>query len=84
MVAKLEGKPVPDRNPNQWADCLKSQVQFNYNVYMEVKFFLPHYHCYFSFLMHWVRSHAVLEIVNTLPQAPLRHGTGLPLSGLVL
>ena len=26
MAAELEGKPIPDRNPNQWADRTKSRI----------------------------------------------------------
>jgi len=38
MAAQLEGKPIPpDRNPNQWADRTKSQIQFGYDVYVEVE-----------------------------------------------
>ena len=37
MAAELEGKPVPDGNPNQWADRTKSQVQFDYDAYAEVE-----------------------------------------------
>ena len=36
MAAELEGKPIPDGNPNQWADRTKSQVQFDYDAYAEV------------------------------------------------
>ena len=37
MAAELEGKPIPDGNPNQWADRTKSQVQFDYDAYAEVE-----------------------------------------------
>ena len=37
MAAELEGKPIPDGNPNQWADRTKSQVQFDYDAFAEVK-----------------------------------------------
>ena len=36
MGAELEDKPIPDGNPNQWADRTKSQVQFDYDAYAEV------------------------------------------------
>ena len=37
MGAELEGKPIPDGNPNQWADRTKSRVQFGYDAYAEVE-----------------------------------------------
>jgi len=37
MAAELEGRPIPDGNPNQWADRTKSRVQFDYDAYGEVK-----------------------------------------------
>ncbi|KAH9996384.1 FAD/NAD-P-binding domain-containing protein [Russula compacta] len=37
MAAELEGKPIPDGNPNQWADRTKSQIQFGYDAYAEVE-----------------------------------------------
>ena len=37
MGAELEGKPIPDGNPNQWADRTKSRVQFDYDAYAEVE-----------------------------------------------
>ena len=37
MAAELEGKPIPDENPNQWADRTKSQVQFDHDAFAEVK-----------------------------------------------
>ena len=37
MAAELEGKLVPDGNPNQWADRAKSQVQLDYDAYAEVE-----------------------------------------------
>ena len=37
MAAELEGKPIPDGNPNQWADQTKSRVQFDYDAYAEVE-----------------------------------------------
>jgi hypothetical protein len=37
MAAELEGKPIPDGNPNQWADRTKSRVQFDYDAYAEVE-----------------------------------------------
>ncbi|KAI0296726.1 FAD/NAD-P-binding domain-containing protein [Multifurca ochricompacta] len=36
MAAELDGKPIPDGNPNQWADRTKSQAQFGYDAYAEV------------------------------------------------
>jgi len=36
MAAELEGRPIPDGNPNQWADRTKSCVQFDYDAYAEV------------------------------------------------
>jgi salicylate hydroxylase len=37
MAAELEGKPIPDGNPNQWADCTKNRFQFDYDAYAEVE-----------------------------------------------
>jgi hypothetical protein len=37
MAAELEGKPIPDGNPNQWADCTKNRIQFDYDAYAEVE-----------------------------------------------
>ena len=37
MAAELEGKPIPDGNPNQWADRTKSHFQFGYDAYGEVQ-----------------------------------------------
>ena len=37
MAAKLEGKPIPDGNPNQWTDRTKSRIQFEYDAYHEVE-----------------------------------------------
>ncbi|KAF8490551.1 FAD/NAD-P-binding domain-containing protein [Russula emetica] len=37
MAAELEGKPIPDGNPNQWADVTKSRIQFDYDAYAEVE-----------------------------------------------
>jgi len=37
MAAELEGKPIPDGNPNQWADWKKSPIQFDYGTYAEVE-----------------------------------------------
>jgi hypothetical protein len=37
MAAELEGKPIPDGNPNQWADRTKNRVQFDYDAYAEVE-----------------------------------------------
>jgi len=37
MAAELEGKPIPDGNPNQWADRTKSCRQFDYDAYAEVE-----------------------------------------------
>ena len=36
MAAELEGKPIPDGNPNQWADRTKSRVQFDNDAHAEV------------------------------------------------
>jgi hypothetical protein len=36
MHAELDGQPIPDGNPNQWADRTKSKVQFDYDAYAEV------------------------------------------------
>jgi salicylate hydroxylase len=37
MAAELEGKVIPDGNPNQWADRTKSRIQFDYDAYGEVE-----------------------------------------------
>jgi salicylate hydroxylase len=37
MEAELEGKAIPDGNPNQWADRSKNSVQFDYDAYPEVE-----------------------------------------------
>ena len=37
MVAKLEGRPIPDRNPNQWVDCMKNWFQFKNDTYGKVE-----------------------------------------------
>ncbi len=37
MAAELEGRPIPDGNPNQWADRTKNRVQFDYDAYAEVE-----------------------------------------------
>jgi hypothetical protein len=37
MACELEGKPIPDGNPNQWADKTKNGVQFDYDAYAEVE-----------------------------------------------
>ena len=37
MAAELEGRPIPDGNPNQWADRTKSRIQFEYDAYGEVE-----------------------------------------------
>ena len=37
MAAELEGRPIPDGNPNQWADRTKNQNQFDYDAYGEVE-----------------------------------------------
>ena len=37
MAAELEGKPIPDGNPNQWADRTKSWIRFEYDAYGEVE-----------------------------------------------
>jgi hypothetical protein len=37
MEAELEGKPIPDGNPNQWADRSKNSVQFDYDAYAVVE-----------------------------------------------
>ena len=36
MAAELEGRPIPDGNPNQWADRTKNHIQFDYDAYAEV------------------------------------------------
>lgn len=33
MAAELEGKAIPDGNPNQWANRTKSRIQFDYCVW---------------------------------------------------
>jgi salicylate hydroxylase len=37
MAAELEGRPIPDGNPNQWADRSKNHIQFDYDAYAEVE-----------------------------------------------
>ena len=37
MAAELDGEPIPDGNPNQWADRTKSRFQFDYDAYAEVE-----------------------------------------------
>jgi hypothetical protein len=37
MASELEDKPIPDGNPNQWADRTKSHRQFDYDAYAEVQ-----------------------------------------------
>jgi len=37
MEAELEGEPLPDGNPNQWADRIKRRLQFHYEAYAEVE-----------------------------------------------
>ncbi|KAI0271993.1 hypothetical protein BGY98DRAFT_1100075 [Russula aff. rugulosa BPL654] len=37
MAAELEGRPIPDGNPNQWADRTKNRIQFDYDAYAEVE-----------------------------------------------
>ena len=37
MTAELEERPIPDGNPNQWAGPTKRQVQFDYDVSAEGK-----------------------------------------------
>ena len=37
MAAELEGKPIPDGNPNQLADRTKNHIQFDYDAYAEVE-----------------------------------------------
>lgn len=37
MAAELEGTPMPDGNPNQWADRSKNRIQFDYDAYAEVE-----------------------------------------------
>jgi salicylate hydroxylase len=37
MAAELEGRPIPDGNPNQWADRTKSCRQFDYDAYAQVE-----------------------------------------------
>ena len=37
MAAELEGRPIPDGNPNQWADRTKNHIQFDYDAYAEVE-----------------------------------------------
>jgi len=37
MKAELEGTPMPDGNPNQWADRSKNRAQFDYDAYAEVE-----------------------------------------------
>ena len=37
MAAELEGKSIPDGNPNQCADKTKTRIQFDYDAYAEVE-----------------------------------------------
>ncbi|KAI0249405.1 FAD/NAD-P-binding domain-containing protein [Lactifluus subvellereus] len=37
MAAEIERKPIPDGNPNQWADRTKTRIQFDYDAYAEVE-----------------------------------------------
>jgi hypothetical protein len=37
MAAELEGSPIPDGNPNQWADRTKNRAQFDYDADAEVE-----------------------------------------------
>jgi hypothetical protein len=37
MAAEREGKPIPDGNPNQWADRTKNRILFDYDAYAQVK-----------------------------------------------
>ncbi len=37
MAAELEGEPIPDGNPNQWADRTKNRAQFDYDADAEVE-----------------------------------------------
>ena len=37
MVAEVEGTPIQDGNPNQWADRTKNRIQFDYDAYAEVE-----------------------------------------------
>jgi salicylate hydroxylase len=37
MAAELEGDPIPDGNPNQWADRTKNRAQFDYDADAEVE-----------------------------------------------
>ena len=37
MAAELEGKSIPDGNPNQCADKTKARIQFDYDAYAEVE-----------------------------------------------
>jgi len=37
MAAELEGKLIPDGNPNQCADKTKARIQFDYDGYAEVE-----------------------------------------------
>ena len=60
MAAELEGKPIPDGNPNQWADRTKSRVQFDYDAYAEVD--------------RWWTSGGGRERIQAL--APCRAGAG--------
>jgi salicylate hydroxylase len=36
MAAELEGRPIPDGNPDQWADRTRNHIQFDYDAYAEV------------------------------------------------
>ena len=37
MVAELEGRPIPDGNPNQWAARTENHIQFDYDAYAKVE-----------------------------------------------
>jgi len=37
MAAELEGKSIPDGNPNQCAEKTKTRIQFDYDAYAEVE-----------------------------------------------
>jgi hypothetical protein len=37
MAAELEGRLIPDGNPNQWADRTKDRIQFDYDAHAEVE-----------------------------------------------
>jgi salicylate hydroxylase len=37
MAAELEGRAIPDGNPNQLADRTKNHIQYDYDAYAEVE-----------------------------------------------